>query len=373
MSEPRPAAPSTPAPVVPRVTRGVRAGEIGTRAAANGAGASASFDAEALTFEFTLLTTRSCKSWRYILEDGARWPEYTQVEEVLDMAGCEGLDELVGSSILNSHRYWDIADVVGVIEAAEVSGDALACRGRLSRRDEVAPIAQDIADGVLRSVSGGFDRIEEALTMRDGQLPLVTITRWRPREASLVPVPADPSARIRSEQTVSHARIVPPPAGQRSQEAAAAVTETETQAVVETAPADEAAALTAAVEAARSALATAEAALAKRSAPAVATATPAAAKADPAVEAQRKADIEGLRFMAQRKGTEVLAEFDLVLRTGGGIAELRTVCTGAIATSGGEISGVVSAARSAPAVGTVPTVLKTRSEYAAARAAGGAR
>jgi hypothetical protein len=208
LSQAAPQPEPTPTAPAPGVTeRGTRAGAFRTRAVEPGAGSgtaaagapiSASFDAETLTFDFTLLTTRSCPSYRYIRYEGSIRPEYTEVEEQLDMSGCEGLDELVGSSILNSHRYWDIEDVIGVIEAAAVEGDALNCRGRLSRRPEVAGIAQDLADEILRSVSGGFNRIEETLTLRDGLPPLVTVTRWQPCEASLVPVPADPSARIRS-------------------------------------------------------------------------------------------------------------------------------------------------------------------------------
>lgn len=127
------------APIAHRVTRGLREGEIRTRAAANGAPTPSSFDAASLTFEFTLLTDRSCSSYCYILSDGDRWPVRTRVEEKLGLAGAVGLDELVGSSILNSHRYWDVESVIGVIEAGAVEGNALVCRGRLSRREDVAP------------------------------------------------------------------------------------------------------------------------------------------------------------------------------------------------------------------------------------------
>ncbi len=345
--------------------RGLVPGEIRTRAAANGAPASSSFDPKAMTFEFTLLTNRSCKGWRYILNDGDRWPEYTQVEEKLDMAGVTGLDELVGSSVLDSHRYWDIGSVKGVIEAAAVEGDDLVCRARLSRRDDVADIARDIEDGIIRSVSGGFDPIEEVLTLRDGQVPLVTITKWRPREASLVPVPADPSARIRSGEDPVTARIVPPPAGQRSVETVTTETTATVETVAATTTTEDATALQAAVETARSALASAEAALAKRAAPTQQVRQ----QVDPAVEAQRAADIEGLRFVAGRRGADAVREFEILVRTGAGIAELRASVTAATATGGGEISGVSGMRSGTVAASAQVTVLKTRSDYAAMRAA----
>ncbi|MBI1689524.1 hypothetical protein D9Y22_12455 [Methylorubrum sp. DB1722] len=349
------------------MTRGLRAGEIRTRALAggNGAPAAASYDAETRTFEFTLLTSRSCSQYRYILTEGDRWPTYTRVEEKLDMAGAVGLDELVGSSVLNSHRYWDVESVIGVIEAAEVEGEALNCRARLSRRPDVEPIAQDIADGVLRSMSGGFDIVEETLTMRDGQDPLVTITKWRPREASVVPVPADPSARIRSgEPYVPNAKIVPAPAGQRSEaqpEAEAVVTTpAPTAAAAETETVE---AVSAEVEAARSALAAAEAKLAARSAKPAPAAPPAGAAAAEAA-AQRKAQVDALRGVAQRNGR--LEDFEGLAAGGASVDELRSVAVAAVATSTAEISGVAHPSSGAR---TGETVLKTRSEYAALRAA----
>ncbi|GJD97471.1 HK97 family phage prohead protease [Methylobacterium iners] len=345
------------APVAHRLTRGLRAGEIRTRAAVNGAPASGTFDAEARTFEFTLLTSRSCNSYRYVLTDGDRWPAYTRVEEKLDMAGAVGLVELVGSSVLNSHRYWDIESVIGVIESAEVEGEALNCRARLSRRPDVEPIAQDIADGILRSMSGGFDIIEETLTVRENQDPLVTITKWRPREASVVPVPADPSARIRSgEPYVPQAKIVPPPAGQRSEaepEAAAVVTAPVLPAATETVEA-----ATAEVEAARSALAKAEATLASRAA--------AAPKAPvTGADAERTAHVAALREVARGRGEKVSKEFEALAGTGATVAELRSVCVAAIATTGGEIFGAAAPVSG----GRAEAPLLTRNAYAAHRAA----
>ncbi|MBX9910283.1 MAG: hypothetical protein K2Z25_16400 [Beijerinckiaceae bacterium] len=49
-----------------------------------------------------MLTSRSCRGYRYILTEGDRWAVATEFEERLDMDGVEGLDELVGSSVLNS-------------------------------------------------------------------------------------------------------------------------------------------------------------------------------------------------------------------------------------------------------------------------------
>lgn len=369
--------PTAPAPGV--TARGIRAGELRTRAvepgaagAAAGASVASTFDPETLTFEFVLLTTRSCPSYRYILYEGSIRPEYTEVEEQLDMAGCEGLDELAGASILNSHRYWDIEDVVGVIEAGTIEGDALVCRGRLSRRDAVAGIAQDLADGILRNFSGGFDRIEETLTLRDGLPPLVTVTRWTPREGSLVPVPADPSARIRSgaPNVSKSARIVSPPNGQRAD--AAATDEDKAKAEAARAAAE------AAVTAAQATLESAQRALDDLKKDDEGNGDAGAgdgssgqsddekkkakqAKAD----GERKAAVDALRGVAKRNGR--LDDFEALLSTGAPVAELRTVCVAAIATRSGEIGGVSGTRSGGGTVAAKPALL-TRSAYAAHRA-----
>ncbi|POR50891.1 hypothetical protein CYD53_108139 [Bosea psychrotolerans] len=109
-----------------------------------------------MTFEFTLLTSRSCKAYRDILTDGDRWPVRTEVEEKLGMRGVEGLDELVGSSVFNSHYYWDINAVVGVIETGAVEGEELVCRARFSRRDDVKPELRFTDDQLRECVTAGL-------------------------------------------------------------------------------------------------------------------------------------------------------------------------------------------------------------------------
>ncbi|KQP33825.1 hypothetical protein ASF49_08130 [Methylobacterium sp. Leaf104] len=333
------------------------------------AGPSESYDAEAMTFEFVLATSKPCRSYRYLVTDTDSYPRWTEVEEQLVIAGAEGLDGddgLVGSSILNSHSYWDVEAIVGVIESARLADEGLVCTGRLSRRDGVADIATDIEDGIIRSVSVGFDILEETASLRDGQVPLVTISRWRPREASLVAVPADSAARIRSgAPDVSQPKTTPAPLkATRSAEPAPASTETppvavEAQAAVVEPEAE--AIVQAEVDGLRSALAAAEAKLTTRAAPPAAKPAPA-----PAADAVRAAHVQILRGIASKKGPAVLEEFEGIAATGGTVDELRTVCVAAIHTGGGEIAGVSIPSGGARAA---ETTLKTRSEYRDERAA----
>lgn len=342
MSTTVPETPTTPkAPLAPTVRRGLRDGDLVTR---SGAGSSSSFDPETRTFEFTLASGKPVKSERYYQADGDEYARWHAVEEQLDIRGAEELDQLVGASILNSHYYYALDAIVGVIESARLDGGALVCTGRLSQRDGVKDIATDIADGIIRSVSVGFDIVEQSMSLRAGQVPLITIKRWKPREASLVAVPADNTARIRSGATdvtdktpaeITAPVIVP-------------------DAVVTPPVVEDVAAIQAEVDAARSALASAEARLSQRSAPVLPVATP-------AVDAARKAQVDALRGVAQRNGR--IADFEGLAAGGASVEELRTVAVSAIATSGGEISVTRSSGG-----GAQKPALLTRSAYVAHRA-----
>lgn len=115
--------------------------------------------------------------------------------EILDVAGVK----LAGSvPLLNAHRTGQIGDVIGKVERVERVGDRLEATIRLSGRDDLAGLARDIAEGVVDAVSAGYvvtDWLDQ--TDEDGTRTK-TATRWTLIEVSAVPVPADPSTRIRS-------------------------------------------------------------------------------------------------------------------------------------------------------------------------------
>ena len=156
-------------------------------------GTPSSYDPATRSFEFVLASERPCRTWR--IDDAWR---VTEVDEILPMRGLVDLDDFIGASILTDHRYW--GPPIGVIEEARVEGDKLVCRGRLSMRPDVDDIASDIESGIRRSFSIGFEILEdgEARTTRKGDVPTITVKKWRAKEASLVSGPADDTAKIRS-------------------------------------------------------------------------------------------------------------------------------------------------------------------------------
>jgi hypothetical protein len=72
-------------------------------------------------------------------------------------------------------------------------------RIRLSNRDAVKGIAQDVRDKILHSVSVGYSIQSAERVMRRDDVPLLKVTRWQPAELSLVAIPADPFAQVRKD------------------------------------------------------------------------------------------------------------------------------------------------------------------------------
>jgi phage major head subunit gpT-like protein len=99
--------------------------------------------------------------------------------------------------LLNSHSDYSLSDVIGVIESADLEGNA---KVRFSNRAEVDPIWQDVQDGIIRNASVGAAIYKlKDLTEKDGNgNPIGTqqfeAIDWEPMEVSLVPIGADPNA-----------------------------------------------------------------------------------------------------------------------------------------------------------------------------------
>lgn len=123
--------------------------------------------------------------------------------EVLDMSpGAVDLHRLEGMPLLDSHRQDSLDRVLGVVRSARLDGGALLVTVEISPRAEA--YWADIKAGIIRNVSVGYG----PMTWRDGTDAagnrLRTITKWELREVSLVPVPADPSAKIRETEGTKH-------------------------------------------------------------------------------------------------------------------------------------------------------------------------
>ena len=104
--------------------------------------------------------------------------------------------------LLNSHSRYSLSSVLGVVEHAEVKGGKGHATVRLSNRksEDVDGIWQDLKDGVLNAISVGFtihDYEDTPADEKKGRLMERLATDWEPEELSLVPIGADPGARVR--------------------------------------------------------------------------------------------------------------------------------------------------------------------------------
>ncbi len=117
--------------------------------------------------------------------------------------------------LLDSHQGYTVADVIGTVESARLERAQGVATVRFSRRSSVDPIFADVRDGILRSVSVGYrvDQYREtAAASGSADIPTRTATRWTPYEISLVPMGADPNARVRSASGLHRCEVIMEPA-----------------------------------------------------------------------------------------------------------------------------------------------------------------
>jgi HK97 family phage major capsid protein len=128
-----------------------------------------------------------------------------------------------GAAVLANHdRYTAVGATplaaIGAVERAWLEGDRLMADLVISRREALADLRQDIADGLVRNVSIGYQIGERTLTQAYDDKPNeYRVTNWTPFEISLVDIPADATVglgRQADDSTQPRYRVVDlPPAG----------------------------------------------------------------------------------------------------------------------------------------------------------------
>lgn len=97
-----------------------------------------------------------------------------------------------GAPALFGHNSYGRDAHVGVVERAWVENGRGYADVRLSAREDVAGLWQDIKDGIVRNVSVGYQILERTLVRANTVGPSdYRVTRWLPMEISFVPIPAD--------------------------------------------------------------------------------------------------------------------------------------------------------------------------------------
>jgi phage head maturation protease len=154
-----------------------------------------SIDAEKRTVD--LIFSTGAAVTRYDYQQGIRY------REVLSMdPKAVRLDRLnAAGQLLDSHSAYSVADVLGVVVdgSARVQKGQGLCTVRFSERPSIDEVWTDVRTGIIRSVSVGYSvyKFQEEKG-KDGAMPTRTAIDWEPFEVSLVPMPADVGARVRS-------------------------------------------------------------------------------------------------------------------------------------------------------------------------------
>jgi hypothetical protein len=110
-----------------------------------------------------------------------------------------------GAPLLKVHALDELEAVIGSVvpgTARIESGRGIA-RVRLSEREDVAPVWEDIRNGHIRAVSIGYQVHRYEVTRSENGPELWRAVDWTPFEISAVPVGADPAAGFRSSDRLS--------------------------------------------------------------------------------------------------------------------------------------------------------------------------
>lgn len=133
------------------------------------------------------------------------------IERLSMEPGAVNLNRLnSGAPLLNTHSAYELADQIGVVEddSATVDGKKGRATVRFSKRADVEPYYQDVLDRIYRNVSVGYrvHKFEET-TDNGNKLPVRLAVDWEPYEVSMVPMPADIGAQMKTGAKTRNAQF----------------------------------------------------------------------------------------------------------------------------------------------------------------------
>ncbi len=143
------------------------------------------------------------------------WGTWEYEQEILLMDGCRMNEIKDGIALINSHRSGEgVNAVFGTTTNIRIEGDKLVGTRVFSAVPEADKVFRMIKEGHLKKQSVGY-RIMKSVKVapgetvkvlgvdrkNDGELSIRYVTDWIPVEDSIVIIPADPKAGIRSSDT----------------------------------------------------------------------------------------------------------------------------------------------------------------------------
>jgi hypothetical protein len=128
------------------------------------------------------------------------WEGQYYEELSLDPAHVDMTRLQSGAPLLASHNSQGLDDVIGVVERAWLEGNEGKALVRFSDDPKSDLIFQKVKTGILRNVSVGYSvsQYTDVSGPKD-KVPTYRATHWTPAELSIVAIPFDKHAQIRSE------------------------------------------------------------------------------------------------------------------------------------------------------------------------------
>lgn len=126
------------------------------------------------------------------------WSGESYTEQLLLSQNAVRLDRLnAGAPLLDNHASYSIGNQIGVVVRAWIERGLGMATIKISDRPEMASVWNDIKTGILKNISIGYRVFAWDESSKTGGIIRQAVD-WEPYEFSLVPIPADAGAQIRS-------------------------------------------------------------------------------------------------------------------------------------------------------------------------------
>lgn len=114
-----------------------------------------------------------------------------------------------GISLLDNHdRYRGIDGVLGIVESYRIEDKQLIATVRFDSGERGQDAFRKVKEGILRSASIGYVVHKyQKEPKKTGEVPIYRAVDWEPMELSLVTVPADPNAVVRSSDQSDESKL----------------------------------------------------------------------------------------------------------------------------------------------------------------------
>lgn len=158
---------------------------------------------------FTAVISTGARAVRYDFESNEMFIEELEVSP--EAVNITRLNNGAAPVLINHEMHGPMfgtkmeSGVAGVVESARVEGGQVIASARLSKRASISEIVEDVEDGILRNISIGYrvSKYEDRGFDEATGYKIRVAVDWEIFEMSLVSVPVDDKAQVRSDKNGS--------------------------------------------------------------------------------------------------------------------------------------------------------------------------